>query len=114
MRYNQEQLKKNGVRFERLYACGGGAKSPVWLQIKADILGCEIIPVKCEETGAMGSAILGLAAVTGENAFDIAKRFWQYGEPIQPNPEHQAIYNRKYNMYKTLRNLYMEQRRNEV
>lgn len=114
MRYNQEKLRENGVSFERLYACGGGAKSPVWLQIKADILGCEIIPVMSDETGAMGSAILGLAAVTGEKPFEIAKRFWKYGDPIQPNAEHQAIYNKKYKMYKTLRNLYMEQRRNEA
>jgi xylulokinase len=114
MRYNQEKLTENGVSVERLYACGGGAKSPVWLQIKADILGCEIIPVKSDETGAMGSAILGIAAVTGEDPFAVAMRFWKYGEAIQPNGEHQAIYNKKYKMYKTLRNLYMEQRRNEV
>jgi xylulokinase len=114
MRYNQEKLTENGVSVERLYACGGGAKSPVWLQIKADILGCEIIPVKSDETGAMGSAILGIAAVTGEDPFAVAMRFWKYGEAIQPNGEHQAIFNKKYKMYKTLRNLYMEQRRNEV
>lgn len=114
MRYNQEKLGENAVVFERLYACGGGARSPVWLQIKADILGCEIIPVKCEETGAMGSAILGLAAVTGEKPFAIAKRFWQYGAPIRPNPAHQAVYHRRYQMYKTLRGLYMAQRGNEA
>ncbi len=111
MRYNQEKLLKNGVSFERLYACGGGAKSPVWLQIKADILGCPIIPVKSEETGAMGSAILGIAAVTGESPFVVAKRFWKYGEPILPDPEFRKIYDNKYQMYKTLRGLYMEQRR---
>jgi len=76
MRYNQEKLNGHGVCFHKLYACGGGAKSKVWLQIKADILGCEIIPVMAEETGAMGSAILGIAAVTGESPFAIAKRFW--------------------------------------
>ena len=58
----------------------------------------------------MGSAILGLAAVTGETPFAIAKRFWNYGEPIYPNPEHQAIYNRKYQMYKTLRTIYMAEK----
>lgn len=108
MRYNQEKLGENGVFFARLLACGGGARSAVWLQIKADILGCEIIPVKCEETGAMGSAILGLAAVTGEKPFEIAKRFWQYGEPVCPNPEHQAIYDEKYAFYKKLRSLYVK------
>lgn len=106
MRYNQEKLMENGVFFGRLYACGGGAKSPVWLQIKADILGCEIIPVKSDETGAMGSAILGLAAVTGEDPFAIAKRFWKYGSPIQPNAEHANIYNQRYEVYKALRAAY--------
>lgn len=114
MRYNQEKLQENGVRFERLYACGGGAKSAVWLQIKADILGCEIVPVKSDETGAMGSAILGLAAVTGEAPFEIAKRFWKYGEALKPNPEHQVIYNQRYEVYKTLRGLYTNQRRNQT
>lgn len=114
MRYNQEKLTENGVYFHKLYACGGGARSKVWLQIKADILGCEIIPVKSEETGAMGSAILGIAAVTGESPFEIAKRFWHYDKPIAPMAEQQTIYNRKYQMYKAFRKLYLEQRRKEV
>lgn len=108
MRYNQEKLAENGVTFRRLLACGGGARSRVWLQIKADILGCEILPVLTEETGAMGSAILGLAAVTGEPAFTIAERFRRCGEPIFPNPEHQAIYNSRYETYKKLRAVYKE------
>ena len=108
MRYNQEKLEENGVHLNRLYACGGGAKSPAWLQIKADILGCDIIPVQSDETGAMGSAILGLSAVTGEAPFEIAKRFWKYGDPIRPKAEHKAIYDKKYGQYRTLRRIYKE------
>lgn len=114
MRYNQEKLLEAGVKLERLYACGGGARSPVWLQIKADILNCEIIPVSTEETGAVGSAILGLAAVTGVSVFEIAKRFWQYEASIQPNPEHRQIYNKKYEIFKSLRKIYVAQRKNEL
>jgi len=114
MRYNQEKLNGNGVHFHKLYACGGGARSQVWLQIKADILGCEIIPVQSQETGAMGSAILGFAAVTGESPFAIAKRFWKYGMPIVPMTEKQKIYDRKYQMYKAFRQLYLDQRRKET
>ena len=114
MRYNQEKLCENGIQFERLFVCGGGARSSVWLQIKADILGCEIVPVKSEETGAMGSAILGISAVTGTKLFDVAKRFWAYGEPILPIPEHKEIYSKKYKIYKRLRALYMEHRMTEV
>ena len=108
MRYNQEKLNEAGVAFERLFACGGGARSPAWLQIKADILGCPIIPVKSEETGAMGSAILGFAAVTGESPFEIARSFWRYAEPVEPNPVYVERYNQRYQLYKTLRTFYKE------
>ena len=108
MRYNQERLAENGVTFQRLLACGGGARSKVWLQIKADILGCDIIPAQTEETGAMGSAILGFAAVLGVSPLEIAPRFWKYGETIRPNNAHMEIYNRRYALYKQLRAFYKE------
>ena len=108
MRYNMEKLKAGNVCIQRLLACGGGARSSVWLQIKADILGCEIIPIEVEETGAMGSAILGFAAVTGEKPMDIAARFWRYGDPVSPNACHAKIYNGRYELYKTLRAFYKE------
>ena len=109
MRYNQEKLGDGGIKFDRLFACGGGAKSAPWLQIKADILGCEIIPIKADETGAMGSAILGFAASEKASVFDVAKAFFQYGKSYLPNPEIKAIYDKKYELYRTLRNLYTKQ-----
>ena len=114
MRYNQEKLAEHGIRFDRLYACGGGARSAVWLQIKADILGCDMIPVQSEETGAMGSAILGLAAVTGEKPFEVAARFRRFGACVRPNPENRVIYNRHYETFKALRGLYVEQRKGNL
>ena len=57
----------------------------------------------------MGSAILGFAAVTGEKPFEIAKRFWKYGEPIKPNGKMQEIYNKRYGRYAALRALYMRE-----
>lgn len=114
MRYNQEKLAEHGIRFKRLYACGGGARSAVWLQIKADILGCDMIPVQSEETGAMGSAILGLAAVTGEKPFEVAARFRRFGACVRSNPENRVIYNRHYETFKALRGLYLKQRKENV
>ena len=108
MRYNQEKLAQNGVKIQRLLACGGGARSKVWLQIKADILGCDIIPAQTEETGAMGSAILGFAAVLRVSPLEIAPRFWKYGETIRPNNANGEIYSRRYALYKQLRAFYKE------
>ena len=111
MHYNQDALAENGVTFERLYACGGGARSNVWLQIKADILGCEIVRVETEETGAMGSAILGFAAVTGESPLKIASHFVRYGKHFVPNSANQAIYERQYAQYCLLRDFYTKSER---
>lgn len=108
MRYNQEMLQEADIPLKRLFACGGGARSRAWLQIKADILGCEIIPVKVEETGAMGSAILGLSAITGEHPFSVARRFWHYEAPVRPNERHQELYDKKYQIFKTWRRVSQE------
>lgn len=108
MRYNMEKLNSAGIEVKRLLACGGGARSKLWLHIKADILGCDIIPVKTEETGAMGSAILGFAAVKGISPFEAAKNFTSYGELIKPDEENKAIYDKRYELYKTLRKAYKE------
>ncbi|MFC1936826.1 FGGY-family carbohydrate kinase, partial [Chloroflexota bacterium] len=46
---------------------GGGAKSPVWRQIIADVLGVEIVMVNTTEGAAYGAALL---AATGAGAFE--------------------------------------------
>ena len=104
MAYNLEKLEGFGVAPNRLYACGGGARSKVWLQIKADIWSREILPVKTEETGALGSAILGFAAVTGEkDRLALAKKFVQLGEPMRPDAARVEVYREKFQLYKQLR-----------
>ncbi len=110
MRYNLEKMAQNGVSPQRLYACGGGARSEIWLQIKADVWGREIIPVQTEETGALGSAILGFAAVTGEqDVLSLAKRFTRHGTPIQPDEKRHEYYTTQYEKYKRLRKFYLEE-----
>ena len=54
------------------------------------------------------SAILGLSAVLGESPLKLAEGFWRYAEPVRPNPEHQAVYDRRYQLYKQLRAFYKE------
>lgn len=110
MAYNLERLEHYGVAPKRLFACGGGARSKVWLQIKADVWNREIIPVATEETGALGSAILGFAAVTGEkDRCEMAKKFVRLGEAVRPIPEHVAIYREKFAKYKRLRALLLKE-----
>lgn len=104
MAYNMQQLRRFDAAPTTLYACGGGARSRKWLQIKADILGCDIIPSLVEETGALGSAILGFAAVTGEtDRMGLARHFVRSGDVISPNPANQAVYREKFTQFQELR-----------
>lgn len=107
MQYNLERIGKGGVNPSCLYACGGGARSAIWLQIKADVWGREIIPVLTEETGALGSAILGFAAIEeAESVCGLAKKFVQHGKVITPDMEKHAYYQKQYEKYKALREFY--------
>lgn len=110
MAYNLERLEHYGAAPKRLYACGGGARSKVWLQIKADIWNREILPVATRETGALGSAILGFAAVTGEkDRCKLAEKFVRIGEAVKPNPERVKIYQEKFKKYKRLRKMLLDE-----
>lgn len=104
MRYNLEKLGEDHENPTVLYACGGGARSEVWLQIKADIWDRTIIPVKTAETGALGSAIVGFAAVKeADSICDLADDFLHHGSPVHPIPANREFYNQQYEKYKKLR-----------
>ncbi len=55
-------LKSNldymGIECDEIRSMGGGAKSHVWCQIKADMIGNRIVSLKNDETACLGSAIL--------------------------------------------------------
>jgi L-xylulokinase len=59
-------LRSAGLRFDSARLSGGGARSTIWPQMFADILGIPISVAQCRETGALGAAI---AAGVGAGLF---------------------------------------------
>ena len=58
LRKNCEHISAKGVKLERIIATGGGAKSPVWCQLQADITGLPVcIPVE-KEAACLGAAMI--------------------------------------------------------
>ncbi len=102
--YNRDQIKRSGIEFSSLKATGGGAKSPLWLQLKADILGVPVTSIETSDAGAVGGAML--AAVTF-GAFDslaeAAKVFTKIKQTYEPNIALHTIYEEKYMKYTELR-----------
>ncbi len=51
-----EALNAGGYRINRIHACGGGTKNPLWLQEHADITGCNVYIAKDCESVLLGTA----------------------------------------------------------
>ncbi|NUM53154.1 MAG: hypothetical protein HUU46_05880 [Candidatus Hydrogenedentes bacterium] len=58
MKLNLEMLQSAGVGIARLRAVGGGAKSAVWTQRKADIMGVPVAVLETTEAASLGVALL--------------------------------------------------------
>jgi xylulokinase len=103
MLVNLEKIKEYGIEPKRLYATGGGASSPVWLQMKADILGLPITPLKAPEVGAVGTVMLVGVAIGAFGSIDEARKILvKEGKTYYPREEKRKNYLEIFSRYKKL------------
>jgi xylulokinase len=57
MNYGLRRLAKLGVRAREIRVTGGGARSPVWRQIMADVFGVPVVAMVEDEGAALGAAL---------------------------------------------------------
>jgi len=103
MRYNVECLAKAGIRIDSLRAVGGGAKSDLWLQIKADIMNLPIEKLNVTEAGTMGNIILaGKAAGIYRSYEEAVGKLVRPVRTFEPGEPNRTIYEDRYETYKKL------------
>jgi xylulokinase len=74
---------------------GGGARSTLWNQIKADVLGIDWVPMVRQECGVLGDALIAAAATGHVDDLAATARAWQETEsPVRPDPERRRAYDR--------------------
>jgi xylulokinase len=97
-----EAMSAAGLDVRRLTIVGGGAKGPLWRQIKADVTGLPVrVPVSVETT-ATGAAILA-AVGSGVHATvaEAVEAFVAFRpEEHDPDPEHREVYDEAYRRYR--------------
>ncbi len=101
---NLEQKKqKLGIQIERTKICGGGAKSPLWRQMVADILNVKVDIPKSEEGPSMGGAMLA-AVACGEYASveEAAEKIVEIVDTVEPIPENAARYEKQYQKFRRI------------
>jgi xylulokinase len=89
-----EVLTSLGASPQRAILAGGGARSAVWRQIVADVFGVEILPLADIEGSAFGAALLAGAGIGEFDLASTARNWARYDDPVQPNPEARALYQR--------------------
>jgi xylulokinase len=103
LRLNLDLLKAGGVQIHILRAIGGGAKSPLWLQLKTDITGIPVVLPKITEAAGFGAALLaGVGAGIFPSAVEAAGRFLQLTLEYHPDPARHAAYNRQFELYRQI------------
>ena len=103
LRNNLETMLSCGMRIEELVAVGGGAKSSVWLQLKADILNRPLRTLRCREAACLGAALL---AGTGTGVYrhleEAVAQTVHHDREFVPLPDHVTLYSKRYATYQQL------------
>jgi xylulokinase len=98
-----EIFKELNIPIRQVRATGGGAKSPLWCQIQADVVGMEHVTIKVGEGPALGAALLaGVGTGIYASVSDACRSTVSINSSIQPIADNSKVYNRYYETYKSL------------
>ena len=101
LRLNLDLLKEGGVSIDELRAIGGGARSDLWLQLKADITGIPVVVPRLTEAAGWGAALLaGAGAGYFANAAKTAEDLLHLERRFEPNLARAAHYEARYELYR--------------
>ena len=103
LRDSFEVAKSLGIKIERTKICGGGAKSPLWRQMVADIFNLKVDIIESEEGPGYGAAILA-AVGCGEyqSVQEAADKLVKVVKAIEPDPETAALYEERYQKFRQI------------
>jgi len=103
MRTNLEVMRDLELPAEEVRVTGGAARSEVWMQIQADVLGIPVIRTEMEEATALGAAILACNGVgLFKSVAHAAEEMVRPAESLKPKKENRAVYDIGFERYKQL------------
>ena len=109
MNYGLLRLAELGVRPSQIRATGGGAHSPLWRQIMADIFNAEVVTLKVSEGAAYGAALQALWCWENHSGHsvkiqELSDRFVTLNteERVSPRSENLSLYRDLQNLQNNL------------
>ena len=103
LRDSVEIIRGMGIPVEQVRAIGGGAKSPLWRQMQADIMQLEVATLNVDEGPAFGAALLaGVAAGIYESVEEAAENTVRITHTTEPNTALTGLYDDYYQLFRSL------------
>ncbi len=103
LRLNLDLLREGGVGIEEMRAVGGGARSSLWLQLKADICHAPLRVPLVTDAACLGAALLaGAAAGIFPDLHSAVKATVQAGRCVTPQAKSSSGYEPRYELYRQL------------
>ena len=103
IRDSVEVARSLGIVIDSSKICGGGAKSPLWKRIMANVLNARLECLESEQGPGMGGAMLAMVAC-GEYASvqEVCDKFVKVASIVEPEPELAAKYETRYQRFKAI------------
>lgn len=102
LRHLVEIAEGAGVRIDELRSAGGGSKSDVWLQIKANVLNKPIHRVNAEAETLGDAIIAGVGVGVFDDLFSTCEELAKVKKVINPNPDQHKLYTKLYEIYREM------------
>lgn len=103
LRDSVEVARSLGIPLTKTRICGGGAKSPLWRKIIANVMNLEVERIASEEGPGLGAAILAMAGCGEyESVAKAVEAVVEVTDTEKPDPELVKKYEEKYQMFKMI------------
>ncbi|WP_425053548.1 FGGY-family carbohydrate kinase [Psychromarinibacter sp. S121] len=101
-RHHLEVLTEIGNPPQRVLVSDGGARSRVWMQIVADVIGLPVRLLKSDNGSSGGAAFVAAIGAGVVSDWAEVSRLSVAGETLAPNPENRAVYDAGYAKFRAL------------
>jgi xylulokinase len=103
VRENVDPLLERGFPIKEIRVLGGGSKSDLWNQIKADMLNLPVVSLRNIEAASLGAAILaGVGCGIFKSIQEGCDRVVKTDKIFIPDPANNEIYLKVYRQYRQL------------
>ena len=98
-----DEYEAKGSRFDTVVSIGGGAKSPLWQQIQANIFNTKVVSLKNEQGPGLGAAMLAAVGLGWfKSVSECTKVFVKFKDVFLPRANDVAKYRKLHDIYKQI------------